>query len=79
MAQVTLCLPDGHNRVDAPLHLDRSVVDEVEFDADQCDFAEALGDAGYPHLVSANWLHYAANEWRVYRDGHVVYVAEVVQ
>ena len=79
MAQVTLAIPLGYPRADQPMYLDRSVIDEVEFDAAECDFAEALGDAGYLELVNRNWLHYGGNEWRVYADRRVVYVAEVVQ
>lgn len=76
-ATVTLSIPDGYNRADQPLHLDRFVIDEIEFDGDECTFAEALGDAGYPHLVGCNWVHYSGNEWRAYRDGRVAYIAEV--
>lgn len=78
-AQVTLSLPGGYNRIDDPLHLDRSVIDEVEFDADQCSFYEALGDAGYTHLVHANWIQESRSEWRAVVDGRIIYVAEVVQ
>lgn len=79
MASVSLAIPMGFPRIDQPDYLERDVVDEVEFDADQCSFYEALGDAGYVHLVHANWLHYGGNEWRTYVDGRVGYVAEVVQ
>ena len=79
MAQVTLAIPLGYPRADQPMHLDRSVIDEVEFDAAECDFAEALGDAGYLELVRANWIRESANEWRAVVDGKVIYVAEVVQ
>lgn len=84
MATVTLSTPAGYNRADQPLHLDRSVIDEVEFNADECDFAEALGDAGYSELVSANWIQETCTgragvtEHRCYLAGRIIYIAEVV-
>lgn len=84
MATVTLSTPAGYNRADQPLHLDRSVIDEVEFDSDECDFAEALGDAGYSELVRANWIQETCTgragvtEHRCYLDGRIIYIAEVV-
>lgn len=67
MATVTLSLPDGWG-----------LVDEVEFDDTQCDFTEALGDAGYDHLARANWIQCrATGTWYLYVDRAVRYIAEV--
>lgn len=77
MARVTLSVPAGYNRADQPCHLDRSVVDEIEFDADQMSFAEALGDAGYLELVIANWIYESESELRCVVDRRVIWIAEV--
>lgn len=79
MATATLYSPAGFNRADQPLALDRDLIDEVDFDADECLFFEALEDAGYTELGRANWIHYGGNEWRVYDGRRVAYIAEVVQ
>jgi hypothetical protein len=93
MAQVTLSLPAGYHRADDPTHLDVDMLDEVEFNADECLFYEALTDAGYHEAGNAKWTHYGTNLsgthfhgktsgaalWIASRDGKVIYVAEVVQ
>jgi hypothetical protein len=74
-ARVILSLADGYNRI-GDAELDLSVIDDVAFDGDLVHFSEALGDAGYPDLVNANWICEGANEFRALVSGRI-YVAEV--
>lgn len=73
--RAVLSLAHGYNRI-GDLELDLRVIHAVEFDDAQCDFAEALGDAGYPDLAQANWIRESKTELRTVVDGRV-FVAEV--
>lgn len=75
MSKVTLSLAHGYNRI-GDLELELSIIHAVEFDDSQCDFAEALGDAGYPDLAQANWIRESKTELRALVGGQV-FVAEV--
>lgn len=83
MARVTLSVPTGCDRVDQPLHLDRSVVDEFDVDhnPDECDLDEALCSAlkaeGYLELARANWIYESPSELRCVVDRRVLWIAEV--
>ncbi len=55
----------------------RDIIAEVEFDADQCAWTEALLDAGYPELCRAEWESYPQGQYRHYVNGRLVHVAEV--
>lgn len=74
-ARVILSLADGYNRW-GDAELDLSVIDDVAFDGDQMHFSEALGDAGYPDLVDANWIDERNGEFRCVSGGRI-YIAEV--
>ena len=82
-ATVTLSTPAGYHRADDPMHLDVDMIDEVEFDADECLFSEALTAAGYHEAGNAEWTHYGtangAKVWIAACDGRILYVAAVVQ
>jgi hypothetical protein len=67
VTHVILLLPDGWG-----------VLDEFSFDECECEFTEALADAGYDHLARANWIQCAGTgTWFLYVDREVRYIAEV--
>jgi hypothetical protein len=61
---------------------ERKELDVIDFDGDQCDFTEALQDAGYQSLAGLDWragrVGDGRAEYTVTVDGWVTYLAEVV-